>query len=455
MKTLKYILLTTIAVFTLASCDQYLDQDPYQEILEERALNSDRGVKMVLLGAYSTMNDQNFYGGLVQTMSELLAGDGEIQFVGTYNGLRQIFAKSTLISSNENARATWLKAYELINICNNVLSAVDIVLPADRGRVEGEARFLRAAAYFELIRLYGNRPYIAGNTSNNEPEWGVPLVLTPTRIISDANKVPRATIQEVYDQIIVDLKEAAAKLPSTNGYFATKGAAQAMLARVYLQMQDYPNARDYADTVIQSNKYSLVPVYANVFNQNEKTTEDIFVNKFTTQTRFSAMTEYWSIPDYGGRDGDIDILNGHLNLYPAGDARRALFFHDNIAWRSGKWNNQYGTVVTIRLAEMYLIRAECNQRLGTSVGDTPLNDINRLCARAGLGDTFYATITLDDILLQRRLELAHEGHKLHDIKRLQLPVGPRPYDHPKLTLPIPEREIQAYLPVILKQNDGY
>lgn len=454
MKTLKYLTLLFASIIALTACDRYLDQDPYQEISEDMALSSDRNVQAVLVGAYAAMNDQNLYGGLIQTISELLAGDGEIQFVGTYSGLRQIFNKESLVSSNENARATWMQAYRVINICNNVLSALDVVNQSNKARVEGEARFLRALLYFDLVRLYGNATYIAGNSVNNN-SLGVPLSFNPTRGNPEAFKIPRATIQEVYDAILEDLTEAARLLPETNGYYATKGAAQALLARVYLQMQQYKQARDYADSVIRSGRYSLVPTYAGVFNQNEKTSEDIFVNKFTPQTRFSAMTEYWSIPQYGGRDGDIDILNGHLNLYPSGDARRALFFVGNGAWRSGKWNNQYGTVVILRLAEMYLIRAEANFRLGTDVGDTPLNDINRICERAGLGADYYTTITLDDILLQRRLELAHEGHKLHDVKRLQLNVGSRPYNDPKLTLPIPAREIQAYLPVVLIQNTGY
>ncbi len=454
MKTLKYLTIIFASIIAIAACDRYLDQDPYQEISEEMSLSTDRNVQAVLVGAYAAMNNQNLYGGLIQTISELLAGDGEIQFVGTYSGLRQIFNKETLVSSNENARATWLQAYRLINICNNVLSALDVVNQGNKARVEGEARFLRALIYFDLVRLYGNKTYIDGDTDNNQ-DLGVPLSLNPTRGNPNAFKIPRATIQQVYDAVIEDLTKAANLLPLTNNYYATKGAAQALLARVYLQMQKYALARDYADSVIRSEQYSLVPNYADVFNQNEKTTEDIFVNKFTPQTRFSAMTEYWSVPQYGGRDGDIDILNGHLNLYPTGDTRRALFFNGNGAMRSGKWNNQYGTVVIIRLAEMYLIRAEANFRLGTAIGDTPLNDINLICQRAGLGPNYYTTITLSDILLQRRLELAHEGHKLHDVKRLRMNVGTRPYDHPKLTLPIPAREIQAYLPVVLVQNSGY
>ena len=138
------------------------------------------------------------------------------------------------------------------------------------------------------------------------------------------------------------------------------------------------------------------------------------------------MTTFFSIPEYGGRDGDIEILSGHLDLYDPADLRLALFFEGAGAMRTGKWNNQFGNIGLMRMAEMYLIRAECNQRLGTEVGATPLDDYNAIHTRAGLSAA--SSVTLDDILLERRLELAHEGFKIHDIKRLKLNVGAYAYD---------------------------
>ena len=165
------------------------------------------------------------------------------------------------------------------------------------------------------------------------------------------------------------------------------------------------------------------------------------------------MTEFWSTTDYGGRDGDIEILDGHLGLYDASDARLALFWNGNDAMRSGKWNTQYGLVNLFRLAEMYLIRAESNQRMGTSVGDTPLADYNKVHTRAGLPAA--TTITLDNLLLERRLELADEGFKLHDVKRLKLDVGTLHYNDPKLVFPIPDREMTANPGLKGQQNEGY
>jgi len=91
--------------------------------------------------------------------------------------------------------------------------------------------------------------------------------------------------------------------------------------------------------------------------------------------------------------------------------------------------------------------------LNTSVGDTPLNDYNMTHVRAGLPAA--ESVTLDDILLERRLELAHEGFKLHDVKRLKLNVGTLPYNDPKLVYPIPAREIAANPKLKDQQNEGY
>jgi hypothetical protein len=103
---------------------------------------------------------------------------------------------------------------------------------------------------------------------------------------------------------------------------------------------------------------------------------------------------------------------------------------------------------------MYLIRAECNQRLGAPyVGPSPVNDYNTVHTRAGL--TAVGSVTLDDILLERRLELSFEGHKIHDMKRLKLNVGIRPYNDNKLLFPIPQRELDANPAIKSQQNPGY
>jgi tetratricopeptide (TPR) repeat protein len=446
----KYI--TTIAVIALltvfSGCSKLLDLQPSQSISEDVALNSDKNVKNVLIGAYSLMAQPGIYGGCLPRDAELLGGDGEILWRGTYIDPRQV-ANKTMIATNSEAYYQWYNAYQVINSANNILSALSVVNAADTNRVKGEALFLRGMMYFDLVRFFALQyKFSGGNT-----QMGVPLVLTPTHGINSSSYVSRNTVEEVYNQVIADLKTAAEKLPADNDVYASRGAANALLARVYLQKGDYANARSAADSVIESGVYQILPDYASVFDNDNNTAEDIFATQITPQDRFSAMTEYFSVPDYGGRDGDIEILPAHLDLYPAGDTRKGLFFTWGGNYFTGKWNNQYGVVNLIRLSEMYLIRAECNVRLGTAVGDTPENDYNVVHTRAGL--TAIGTATLDTILYERRLELAFEGFKIHDVRRLHENVDVYPYDDPKLILPIPARELDANPALKNEQNQGY
>jgi starch-binding outer membrane protein, SusD/RagB family len=442
-------ILSAVAFIGLTTgCDKYLDLEPSQSISENIALTSDKNVKSVLTGAYSEFAFAGIYGGNLLMNAELLGGDNEIQWVGTYIDPRQVFNKA-MIASNSQASAHWADSYEVINTVNNVLSALSVVKAADQDRVEGEARFLRALMYFDLVRFFAEQyKFGVANT-----QWGVPLVLTPTSEINESSFVTRNTVDEVYNQVIEDLTTAAAKLPEDNDVYASSGAANALLARVYLQKGDYAKARDAASTVIEAGFYSLQSTYAEVFNNDNNTTEDIFATQITPQDRFSAMTEYFSVPEYGGRTGDIDILDGHLNLYTAGDQRFDLFFVGEGAIRCGKWNNQYGVVNLIRLAEMYLIRAECNTRLSTSIGAPALDDFNAIHTRAGLDPA--TSVTLDDILLERRLELSFEGFKIHDVRRLHENVGSFAYNDPKLVFPIPARELEANPKLKAQQNPGY
>jgi tetratricopeptide (TPR) repeat protein len=445
----KNLIISLVALLLVfAGCNKYLDLNPSQNVKDEIALTSDENVKLVLQGAYSQFALPGIYGGCILRNAELLGGNGEIRWVGTYIDPRQIFNK-TMIATNSEAEVQWADSYKVINTVNNVLSALSVVKEADRDLVEGQALFLRGLMYFDLVRFFGEQ-YSVGTTNS---QLGVPLVLTPTGVISSTSFVTRNTVEEIYTQVLSDLTAAAAKLPEDNDVYASSGAANALLARVYLQMGDFAKARDAANIVISSGVYELQPTYADVFNNNNNTSEDIFATQITPQDRFSSMTEFFSVPEFGGRDGDIEILDGHLNLYSVGDKRFDLFFNGNGSIECGKWNNQYGVVNLIRLAEMFLVRAEANIRLSTNVGATPLDDYNTIHTRAGLDPA--VTVTLDDILLERRLELAFEGFKIHDVRRLHETVGALPYNDPKLLFPIPAREIQANPSLKDQQNPGY
>ncbi|MEX0646307.1 MAG: RagB/SusD family nutrient uptake outer membrane protein [Balneolaceae bacterium] len=447
MRKLKLNLIAFAAILIFQGCDSLLDVDPRQSIDSEQALTNADNVKSVLIGAYDAIGDADLYGGWYMMTADFLADAGDFDFTGTFFQPREIWSKQQLYD-NSFVADTWNTSYEAINILNNVMSALDLLEGDDRDRVEGEARLIRGMVYFELVRLYAP-PYVAGSTND---QAGVPLVLTPTEEIGEDAEVSRASVDAVYDQIIDDLTEAKNLLDDINperSYYVNSMVASAVLSRVHLQRGEYADARDEAHRVIDSGIYSLRPAFADVFNQPENTSEDIFAMQNSAQDGTNSMFTFYS----ASSRGDIDINQQHLDEYEAGDDRLNLFYvDDESVTRSGKWNRPTDDQVNIiRLAEMYLTRAEGNFRLDEEVGDTPLNDINLIRDRVNL-----APLTeLDEaaILHERKLELMFEGNLLHDIKRTQRNVGSRPYDDPKLVLPIPQREIDVN--PNLCQNESY
>lgn len=442
-------LLIIFACSLFMGCDDRLDLIPQQDVAEEIALNTDANVKAVLNGAYDAMSSGNLYGGEIINYSELLAAGNEISWVGTFNQPREIYGKN-IITTNSYVRDTWLDAYNTINIANNILSALEVVNEEDQDRVEGEARFIRASMYFELVKLYA-KPYSDGDAATN---LGVPLITTPTRGINGSTNVGRSTVEEVYQLVIDDLALAESLLPTSNDVFATKSAAAAQLSRVYLQTEDFEEARDAANRVIETyGEQELTHTYAEAFNNTENSSETIFAIQVSAQDGANDMHLFWSIPAYGARDGDVEIQDNHTDLYEVGDERLDLFYMGAGARRSGKWQLQYRNLNIIRLAEMYLTRAEANQQLTESVGDTPLNDLNLIRERAGLDP--LASVDMEAILLERKLELAHEGQAIHDIKRLRQSIEGYAYDADKLVLPIPQREMDSNPALKGQQNSGY
>jgi starch-binding outer membrane protein, SusD/RagB family len=447
MKILFFIYSVVVGAL-LFSCTKKLDTVPTQSISEEDALKTSADVQVALVGAYADLGDADVYGGRTFVAPDLLGDFNEINWSGTFQGMTQIKNKAIPVD-NGFITSTWLDSYRAINDANNVLSALSVVIANQKDRVEGEAKFIRGSLYFDLVRLYA-KAWNDGTPANNP---GVPIVLTPTRGISDADKRSRNKVTEVYDQVIKDLTDAETKLPVSNGFFANKYSAAAMLARVYLQKGDYANALQAANRVIASNKFSLRPVYADAFPYTgapvaiSNTSEDVFAMQVNATQGVNSFNTFYSTTSRG----DIDIKDAHLNLYEPADQRLDLFYIDGGSVYCGKFENTYGNVHIIRYAEMYLIRAEANFRAGSSVGASPLSDVNRIRNRVGLSS--LSTVTLSDILKERKLELAFEGFTLHDVKRTQGTVGTLAWNSPKLIYPIPDREIRVN--PNLTQNEGY
>ncbi len=443
----KYIISLFIipVLFTgLNACKDILDLEPAQSLSNETALDSEEGVKQTLNGAYDLISASSFLGGELMRNAELYGGEGEIVWVGTFTAPREIWLRDIIVN-NSDVEGLWDVSYEVINTCNNILNALDVV-EDDKERVEGEALALRAWCFFELTRNFGQQ-YETGIVNG---QLAIPIILTPTINFGDNTEVSRNTVEECYTQIIADLTTAEGLLPDQNDEYINKSTVSALLARVYLQKGDYAAARDAADRAISSGDYELLATVGECFAQDDATDEDIFSLEISDQDGSNSMNTYWTINDYGGR-GDIEIEPTFLDMYDTADTRLSLFFEDALIWYTAKYNNEFGNLSIIRLAEMYLIRAECNERLGTAIGADPLDDYNAVHTRAGL--TAAGSVDLDAILMERRLELAFEGFRIWDIKRLHLTVGTMNYNDQKLVYPVPEAEV--IINPNLEQNPGY
>lgn len=454
IKSLKYTILSVVVLCLVACEGQFEDIKPAASVEEKVALSSDKNIRSLLVGAYDAFTGGRLFGGYYQLHSELLAGDPvarDIRWRGTFADPGEVFSKSMAIT-NGDASAAWLNTYNAINVVNTILANLNTVEQANRARVEGEALFMRGVMYYQLVCFFAKQ----FNSATSQNDIGVPLVLLPASLANFVEEKPaRASVAAVYQQILTDLNKAEAQLPESNGFYANKFVVAAFLARVHLQMSNFAQARDAANRVIQSGRYTMLVDYSFCFNNIKNTTEDIFAVQITVQDGTNNMATFFGGRNIGGR-GDVQVQAPHLNLYEAGDARRAFFYTDPGTGRihTGKWRDVVAANINIiRLPEMFLTRAEANFRLGTSVGATPVDDVNRIRTRVNLRPLAGSELTLDRILRERQLELAFEGVRIQDIKRTGGRVGSRLFSDDRLIFPIPDRELKSN--PNLTQNSGY
>lgn len=462
MKANKIIIyLFFVALF--ASCENELNIDPKQTEDASITLGTEGGITNILTGTYALAANGNAYGGRILLYADLLGVSGalnttDLRWRGTYGELRQMYIK-TMLSDNVIIQGTYSRCYEMINAANTVIENVDKVKdPTKQARMIGEASFLKSLAYFDLVRFFA-KPYVSGQANT---QLGV--VIRPNAIYNfnvDLSK-ERSTVDEVYKVIIDGLNLAYTNLPAENSFYADKYAAKALLARVYLQQGNYAQARDAAHDVIENSGHGLSQTYAAAFNHDTNQTEDVFAIQITKQTGLNDVNTFYESEDNGGRGGDFSIRDHYLEKFSDPDDR-ATFNYENPANSrilTSKFTDQFADVAIIRLAEMYLIRAESNLRQGTAIGNTPLDDINIIRSRAKADG--LSAVTIDDILLERELELGMEGFLIHDIKRTKRSIDISEdgngsslllYDANNLVFPIPLKETDANKKIT--QNPGY
>ncbi len=479
--SVKYITVVLLTGFMLTSCDKYLDIEPRQEINAETAINNADDLQLLLISAYEgikgtrgTSEGGELYGGSFNFASEMIAGTNDVIWRGTFEEQREFYAKA-ITTGNLMVRDTWIRGYEVINIVNIVLSKLDVVEDAvEKARLEGEAKAIRGMIYFEFARLWG-LPYEAGQ-NNSQP--AVPLIITPTIEASDVTSPERASVEQVYDRVITDLLEAENLLDGlgTNEGYISSYAASAVLSRIYLQQGRYEEAAQKADRVIHSGLYDLESDPLAAFNNKAFVSEDVFAIRQNETSNYGEnnsglATHYASLAGQGR--GDIDITQNFLELFNNNDRRGGLMTNtvpgvtqiDNVTdmfyigisdlgsggIATAKYGDSRRNFPVIRLAEMYLTRAEGNFEAGTSHGAAPLEDINTIRTRAQTNP--LPNVDRDAIRMERYLELCWEGFRLHDLKRWKDNIGEYSYNAGNLILPVPEREIEANEK--LEQNPYY
>jgi hypothetical protein len=454
------ILVSIFSLFIIASlvsgCDKKLDVAPQNTITPDQ-LTSAEDIKAVLFGTYSTLQNANAYGEKYITIPELLYSTGDIDWAGTFTSYRDFFTKQ-VVADNGEASKIWSNSYQTIAGANLVLSRLDLIDEEERAAIEAEAKFMRGLVYFQLVSFYA-LPYTAGNTASNP---GVPLVLEPLGGYDpERDKRPRNSVEEVYAQVLDDLTFAAESLPEENENFrATKWSALAILSRVYLSQENYPEAAAAANEVIESEAHALTTSYAQAFNNAVSSSEDIFAIQQTSQSNsgtsnFGITTFYSSYPV--GR-GEMQVTEDFIDMFGPEDVRGQFVYEGEsisgqVGFFTGKFEELYRAIPVVRLAEMYLTRAEANYRSGSQVGpNTPLQDVNIIRQRAD-ADPLGSITSANQIVEERLKELAFEGEKPLTMKRLKMNVGTIAFDDPSLVFPIPQREID--LGNALPQNENY
>lgn len=463
------------------ACEDFLTQESRLSHSNEAQLSTYRGLDNATGGIYSGLCDYGWYGSQFVITADMKGGNAKRGSVISGRYTDEYLWNNTPSSTS----SLWSVAYSTIARANNVLEVLDGgftetgVTQDQLDQLRGESLFMRGLAYFDLARIYC-QPYSAGREN-----LGVPVVL-----VTRQGYPPRNSLGETYDRVVEDLESAITLLPVVNprgndAAWATRVAAQALLAKVSLYMKNWPAAASYATTVIDTDGLSL-------FKAEEYTTWDkkgywgsggagaeiIFQ---VDGSEGNSSHPWWDAISYmmdPGGYGDCAASLDVINLYEEGDVRADLFLEPD-AYPGEFWSLKYPgrlgrtphrefNVPVLRLAEIYLIRAEAILNGAEITGVTALDDYNAIRTHRGL--TAAAAVTLNDIYAERRRELCFEGNELFDLARTQrslvrsdytglankditfTPGGSAETNY-RWAMPLPQSEIDAN--VNCAQNPGY
>ena len=486
MKKYPIIILLFTAVLFLSSCKDYLDLQPVSQGIAITNTSADSllfktpsEVEAALAGVYDDFRNEYF------SLDYFVNGDAQSDdaYAGADNPANFQIDEYSIDATNSNVSRDWAYLYSTIGKANAVYNNVDAVPELDAGRksqIKGEAAWIRAFMYFQAVQLWGDVPLQLKEVTTVSIEIldEIYPILFPARTSAD----------EVYAQIISDLELALETVPVSAAHkgFVTKGAANALLAKVYASMQppQWDMVLTYTQAVLDGG-YSLLPDYEMLWNnENENSSEAIFEINYEG----TSSSGNWGASMFRGLDWK-KFNTPSNDLVAAFDAEgdmirknASIIFLDV----SGRWSDPYWhqtefpfvnnyriftsnnpqNFILLRLADMLLLRAEALNATGDLAGATAL--VNQIRNRVSLAPVSPADQNAMRLAIEkeRRLELAFEGHRWYDLKRTGRAIevmnnakGPGgislgyAMNQDKLLWPIPQAELDKNTKLI--QNPGY
>ena len=463
-----FLLLLTIGI--LASCKKsFLDREPYASLPTSESIKTVDDMEIAINGAYANLRSPNLFGRTIPLFADLIADNVYISAVNSNRYLD--FFQVNYIVNNTNAQGIWETAYNTILNANNVI-ACSLQGTAEIDQLRGEAYALRALMYFELVKHFA-KPYTVDPNA-----LGVPLVLT-----YDPFKKPvRNTVTEVYAQIESDLNSAIPLLTilKNSGYF-TVYAAKALLARMHLFKGEWTNALEVAEDVINNSGYILLGPneFFSYWSSNTPRNDGLetlfeVVFDLVGNAGNDALAYFYDQAGYG----DALAARDFYNSYAPTDIRKALIVpmihpdRGNIRVVNKYSNSSQpdkDEFKVIRMSEVYLIAAEAALQAGDE--GRALAYVNEIAFRRDPNFAGYSSsgaALLDDILTEKRKELAFEGHRYwdlvrnnRDVERINInnnyPGVPLVIETTNFRriLPIPQSELDANPNIRGQQNAGY
>lgn len=470
---LSLIAALVLMVGVSTGCDSLLEVEPQQSVSPGVATGSPEGVRAVKNSVYNRITHFNYYGRQLMIVGDALAD----------NGIGNPISSGRFVSEPVNQIGTGVggwNRYLQINEINTVLAhAPNAGLDtAEEARIMGEMYFHRALAYHDLVKVYAYEPnQIIKNWSE-----GVIIRLEPSETIDVADQdLPRSSVTEVYQQIERDLLASIQSFDvadNTNRFYANKAAAEALLARVYLYWERWADAESYATRAMNNTGASLASAddVAEMFQSGSSPMGEALFELRYTLTEGQGVNE--SIQSLVTPPGHYDLLPApeFLATFDALDARNDLYPVDSLVYPTensavghrflAKYMSAAATpwvdnIPILRYAEVLLTRAEARAEQGNTAG--ALEDLNRLRVNRGLEavDGLSGAALINEILAERRRELAFEGHRWHDLKRRGLDIN-KPAASGGGTLSYDAIQILSRLPIEqvdlnpnLNQNPGY